>query len=116
MRVPPRYLGGYSGYSIQLVAAALLLYNREQGPLVPMVAIQTQSYMGKAKAVWTMPRAMLGYAVALLSVTATLLVARLQFILQAAPVSLFLFTIMFNARVWGIKLGLHSLVLYMVSF
>ena len=39
---------------------------------------------------WTRPRAMLGYGVAFLSVAATLLVARLQFNLQAAPVSLFL--------------------------
>src|SRR2546428_2286611 len=57
--------------------------------------------MGKFKPVWTGPRAMLGYAVAFLSVTATLLIARLQFNLQAAPVSLFLCAIMFTAWIGG---------------
>ncbi|PYK02774.1 MAG: hypothetical protein DME23_01015, partial [Verrucomicrobia bacterium] len=61
--------------------------------------------MGKAKAVRTSPRAMLGYAVGLLSVTATLLVAQLQFNLQAAPVSLFLCAIMFTAWIGGLKAG-----------
>src|SRR5439155_13463677 len=81
-----------------------------------MVALQTQSYMGKAKVVSTTPRAMLGYAVALLSVAATLLVARLQFNLQAAPVSLFLCAIMFTAWIGGLKAGALATVLSLLSF
>ena len=57
-----------------------------------------------------------GYAVAFLSVTATLLVARLQFNLQAAPVSLFLCAIMFTAWVGGLKAGVLALVLSLLSF
>ena len=72
--------------------------------------------MGKAKAVWTTPRAMLGYGVAFLSVAATLLVARLHFNLQAAPVSLFLCAIMFTAWVGGLKAGALALVLSLLSF
>ena len=48
---------------------------------------------------------MLGYALAFLSVTATLLVARLHFNLQAAPVSLFLCAIMFTAWIGGLRAG-----------
>ncbi len=72
--------------------------------------------MVKLKSLWTTPQATLGYAVAFLSVTATLLVARLQFNLQAAPVSLFLCAIMFTAWVGGIKPGLLALVLSLLSF
>src|SRR3989442_5729977 len=72
--------------------------------------------MGKFKPVWTSPRAMLGYAVAFLSVTATLLVARLRFNLQAAPVSLFLCAIMFTAWVGELKAGVLAVVLSLVSF
>ena len=72
--------------------------------------------MGKAKAVRTSPRAMLGYAVGLLSVTATLLVAQLQFNLQAAPVSLFLCAIMFTAWIGGLKAGVLATVLSLLSF
>jgi signal transduction histidine kinase len=72
--------------------------------------------MGKAKAVRTSPRAMLGYAVGLLSVSATLLVARLQFNLQAAPVSLFLCAIMFTAWIGGLKAGVLATVLSLLSF
>ncbi|PYK61341.1 MAG: hypothetical protein DME21_09500 [Verrucomicrobia bacterium] len=72
--------------------------------------------MGKAKAVRTGPRAMLGYAVGLLSVTATLLVAQLQFNLQAAPVSLFLCAIMFTAWIGGLKAGVLATVLSLLSF
>ncbi len=59
---------------------------------------------------------MLGHAVAFLSVTATLLVARLQFNLQAAPVSLFLCAIMFTAWVGGLKAGVLATVLSLLSF
>ena len=59
---------------------------------------------------------MLGYGVAFLSVTATLLVARLQFNLQAAPVSLFLCAIMFTAWVGGLKAGVLATVLSLLSF
>src|SRR5439155_3213367 len=62
-------------------------------------------YMGKLKPVWARPRAMLGYAVAFLSVAATLLVAQLQFNLQAAPDSLFLCAIMFTACIGGLTAG-----------
>src|SRR5437879_9350502 len=72
--------------------------------------------MAKLKSLWTTPQATLGYAVAFLSVTATLLVARLQFNLQAAPVSLFLCAIMFTAWIGGIKPGLLALVLSLLSF
>src|SRR6266436_5097770 len=72
--------------------------------------------MGKFKPVWTRPRAMLGYGVAFLSVTATLLVALSQFNLQAAPVSLFLCAIMFTAWVGGLKAGVLALALALVSF
>jgi len=72
--------------------------------------------MGELKPVWTGPRAMLGYAVGFLSVAATLLVARLQFNLQAAPVSLFLCAIMFTAWVGGLKAGVLATVLSMLSF
>ena len=72
--------------------------------------------MGKAKAVRTSPRAMLGYAVGLLSVSATLLIARLQFNLQAAPVSLFLCAIMFTAWIGGLKAGVLATVLSLLSF
>ena len=72
--------------------------------------------MGKAKAVRTTPRAMLGYTVGLLSVTATLLVAQLQFNLQAAPVSLFLCAIMFTAWIGGLKAGVLAMVLSLLSF
>src|SRR5205085_3555549 len=73
-------------------------------------------HMGKAKAVRTTPRAMLGYTVGLLSVTATLLVAQLQFNLQAAPVSLFLCAIMFTAWIGGLKAGVLAMVLSLLSF
>src|SRR3989454_6172500 len=73
-------------------------------------------YMGKFKPVWTSPRAMLGYAVAFLSVAATVLVARLQFNLQAAPVSLFLCAIMFTAWIGGLKAGVLALMLSLLSF
>ena len=59
---------------------------------------------------------MLGYAVAFLSVTATLLVARLQFNLQAAPASLFLCAIMFTAWIGGLKAGVLATVLSLLSF
>src|SRR5712691_2085 len=72
--------------------------------------------MVKLKSLWTTPRAMLGYAVAFRSVTATLLVARLQFNLQAAPVSLFLCAIMFTAWIGGLKAGLLATVLSVLSF
>src|SRR5207244_6554345 len=72
--------------------------------------------MGKAKAVRTSPRAMLGYAVGLLSVSATLLIAQLQFNLQAAPVSLFLCAIMFTAWIGGLKAGVLATVLSLLSF
>src|SRR2546427_1219267 len=72
--------------------------------------------MGKAKAIWTTPRAMLGYAVGFLSVSATLLIARLQFNLQAAPVSLFLCAIMFTAWIGGLKAGVLATVLSLLSF
>src|SRR6266446_228013 len=72
--------------------------------------------MGKFKLVWKGPRAMLGYAVAFLSVAAALLVARLQFNLQAAPVSLFLCAIMFTAWVGGLKAGVLATVLSLLSF
>src|SRR5258708_5520441 len=72
--------------------------------------------MGKTKALWSSPRAMLGYAVAFLSVAATLLMAQLQFNLQAAPVSLFLCAIMFTAWVGGLKAGALATVLSLLSF
>src|SRR6266568_4619319 len=72
--------------------------------------------MGKFKPVWKGPRAMLGYAVGFLSVAAALLVARLQFNLQAAPVSLFLCAIMFTAWVGGIRSGVLAAVLSLLSF
>src|SRR5216683_1322263 len=72
--------------------------------------------MGKFKPVWTGPRAMLGYAVAFLSVAATVLVAQLQFNLQAAPVSLFLCAIMFTAWIGGLKAGVLATVLSLLSF
>src|SRR5437667_4340891 len=72
--------------------------------------------MGKFNPVWTRPQAMLGYAVAFLSVAATLLVARLQFNLQAAPVSLFLCAIMLTAWVGGLKAGVQDTVLSLLSF
>src|SRR6267143_4909137 len=72
--------------------------------------------MGKFKPFWARPRAMLGYAVGLLSVTATLLVAQLQFNLQAAPVSLFLCAIMFTAWIGGLKAGVLATVLSLLSF
>ena len=72
--------------------------------------------MGKFKLVWTGPRAMLGYAVGFLSVAAALLVARLQFNLQAAPVSLFLCAIMFTAWVGGLRSGVLAAVLSLLSF
>jgi len=59
---------------------------------------------------------MLGYAVAFLSVAATLLVAQLQFNLQAAPVSLFLCAIMFTAWIGGLRAGLLAMVLSILSF
>src|SRR5712691_9848422 len=72
--------------------------------------------MVKLKSLWTTPRAMLGYAVAFLSVTATLLVAQLQFNLQAAPVSLFLCAIMFTAWIGGLEAGVLATVLSLLSF
>src|SRR5438477_2963516 len=72
--------------------------------------------MVKFKPAWTRPQAMLGYGVAFLSVTATLLVAQLQFNLQAAPVSLFLCAIMFTAWVGGLKSGMLAAVLSLLSF
>src|SRR6266446_2060470 len=72
--------------------------------------------MGKFKPVWIGPGAILGYGVAFLAVAATLLVARLQFNLQAAPVSLFLCAIMFTAWVGGLKPGVLATVLSLVSF
>ena len=72
--------------------------------------------MGKLKAVWTSPQAMLGYAVAFLSVAATLIVAQLQFNLQAAPVSLFLCAIMFSAWIGGLRAGVLAMVLSLLSF
>ncbi len=59
---------------------------------------------------------MLGYAVGFLSVAATLLVAQLQFNLQAAPVSLFLCAIMFTAWIGGLKAGVLATVLSLLSF
>jgi len=59
---------------------------------------------------------MLGYAVGFLSVAAALLVARLQFNLQAAPVSLFLCAIMFTAWVGGLRSGVLAAVLSLLSF
>jgi len=59
---------------------------------------------------------MLGYGVAFLSVTATLLMARFQLDLQAAPVSLFLCAIMFTAWVGGVKPGLLAMALSLLSF
>src|SRR5690349_13163350 len=81
-----------------------------------MVAFQSARYMGKFKPVWTSPRAMLGYAVAFLSVAATLLVSRLHVNLQAAPVSLFLCAIMFTAWVGGLRAGVLAAVLCLLSF
>src|SRR6266850_1569979 len=72
--------------------------------------------MGKLKPVSKGPRAMLGYAVGFLSVAAALLVARLQFNLQAAPVSLFLCAIMFTAWVGGLRSGVLAAVLSLLSF
>src|SRR6266436_7191391 len=72
--------------------------------------------MGKAKPFWSTPQPKLGYGVAFLSVTATLLVARLQFNLQAAPVSLFLCAIMFTAWVGGLKAGVLAMALALLSF
>src|SRR5438094_9660563 len=72
--------------------------------------------MGKFKPVWTGPRVMLGYGVGFLSVAATLLVARLQFNLQAAPVSLLLCAIMFTSWIGGLKAGVLATVLSLLSF
>src|SRR6266446_1628583 len=72
--------------------------------------------MVKLKSLWTSPQAMLGYGVAFLSVAAALLVARLPFNLQAAPVSLFLCAIMFTAWVGGLKAGVLATVLSLLSF
>src|SRR6267378_3759654 len=72
--------------------------------------------MGKFRPDWKGPRAMLGYAVGFLSVAAALLVARLQFNLQAAPVSLFLCAIMFTAWVGGLRAGVLAAVLSLLSF
>ena len=72
--------------------------------------------MGKVEPVWTKPQAILGYAVAFLSVTSTLLVALFQFNLQAAPVSLFLCAIMFTAWVGGLKAGVLAMALAVLSF
>src|SRR5882762_1548260 len=72
--------------------------------------------MVKLKPLGTRPPAMLGYGVAFLSVTATLLMARFQLDLQAAPVSLFLCAIMFTAWVGGVKPGLLAMALSLLSF
>src|SRR6266404_1944409 len=72
--------------------------------------------MGNFKPVWTRPQAMLGYGLAFLSVTATLLVAQFQFQLQAAPVSLFLCAIMFTAWVGGFNAGVLAMALSLLCF
>src|SRR5205085_12103064 len=68
------------------------------------------------KSFGTTPQALIGYGVAFLSVTATLLIAQLQFNLQAAPVSLFLCAIMFTAWLGGLKAGGLATVLSLLSF
>src|SRR6266567_594816 len=88
----------------------------EAGHLRADCCVSNPKRMGKFNPVWTRPQAMLGYAVAFLSVAATLLVAQLQFNLQAAPVSLFLCAIMFTAWVGGLKAGVLALVLSLLSF
>src|SRR6266699_7217015 len=88
----------------------------EAGHLRADCCVSNPKRMGKFNPVWTRPQAMLGYAVAFLSVAATLLVARLQFNLQAAPVSLFLCAIMFTAWVGGLKAGVLATVLSLLSF
>lgn len=59
---------------------------------------------------------MLGYAVAFLSVAATVLVSRIHVNLQAAPVSLLLCAIMFSAWVGGLRAGALAAVLSLFSF
>jgi signal transduction histidine kinase len=71
--------------------------------------------MGKFNPVWMRPQAMLGYAVAFLSVAATLIIAP-QIYLQAAPASLFLCAIMFTAWVGGLKAGVLAMLLSVLSF
>src|SRR6266566_6890561 len=88
----------------------------EAGHLRADCCVSNPKRMGKFNPVWTRPQAMLGYAVAFLSVAATLLVARLQFNLQAAPVSLFLCAIMFTAWIGGLKAGALATVLSLLSF
>src|SRR5437016_3772505 len=103
-------------HGIQLVEDASLLYNRGQGALMQIVCASNAKRMVKFKPAWIRPQAMLGYGVAFLSVTATLLVAQLQFNLQAAPVSLFLCAIMFTAWVGGLKAGVLAMALALLSF
>src|SRR6266567_4331188 len=88
----------------------------EAGHLRADCCVSNPKRMGKFNPVWTRPQAMLGYGVAFLSVTATLLVARLQFNLQAAPVSLFLCALMFTAWIGGLKAGVLATVLSLLSF
>jgi C4-dicarboxylate-specific signal transduction histidine kinase len=66
---------------------------------------------------WPKPPAILRYGMAVLSVTAALIVARLLDIhLVAAPVSLFLCAIMFSAWFGGVRPGLLVVVLSLLAF
>jgi signal transduction histidine kinase len=72
--------------------------------------------MAKFKPLWTNPPAMVRYGVAFLSVTLSVIIAKYQFNLQAAPVSLFLCAIMFTAWAAGLKAGILAMVLSLLSF
>jgi signal transduction histidine kinase len=72
--------------------------------------------MAKFKPLWTDPPAMVRYGVAFLSVALSLIIAKYEFHLQAAPVSLFLCAIMFTAWVGGLKAGVLAMVLSLLSF
>jgi len=72
--------------------------------------------MAKFKPLWTDPPAMVRFGVAFLSVTLSLIIAKYEFHLQAAPVSLFLCAIMFTAWVGGLKAGVLAMVLSLLSF
>jgi C4-dicarboxylate-specific signal transduction histidine kinase len=66
---------------------------------------------------WPKPPVILSYGVAVLSVTAALIVSRLLDIhLVSAPVSLFLCAIMFSAWFGGVKPGLLAIALSLLAF
>src|SRR5260370_27690449 len=66
---------------------------------------------------WRKPRVIWGYAIAVLSVVAALLISRLPAIhLQDAPVSLFLCAVMLSAWFGGVGPGLVAAALSSIAF